>query len=375
MIWLGNVYLKLRAYSIAEVYLRGVQANNLALATCLAYQGNTQKCPEAIALCKELLLNLEPCDHADLMFMLAKALINNQQFDAAQKAIDKLISLDAMKANLVLAEMHRVEGNTEISLNVLLAEPYESCEYYLQLGQSYFVSKMYAESLVNLLKATKLEPYNCDCFYWLGCLYAATGDQTRATKCLEKCVNLHPQHENGVVKLSGIYRETQDFPSNLNILQNAVHAIPGGHVASAKWIWILLGFHYLTGCEYNEAIASFRTALRYDSNDTASWEGLADSYLQRGSLNSALRVYQKISELDDSNRYPKLQVANLKCTLRLHREAVDCYAELLALYPDFVPALKGIAEAHLGLSYHYFSNRLLGRSKDHAEQAVRYLTK
>lgn len=366
----------MNAFSIAEVYLRAIKIKDLQLAKCLAHQSNSDKCTEAIAICNELLLQAESDEHADIIYIHCKALINDRQFDALQKNIDKLSHLgDVQKACLLLAQKHQAEDNTEMSVKLLLESPYETCEYYLELGKSYFNCKMYAESLGNLLKATKLEPCNSDCFYWLGALYSATGDQTRATKCLEKCVNLHPQHENGVVMLSGIYRETQNFTSNHRILQQAVHAISGGAVASAKWIWILLGFHYLTSCEFNEAIASFRTALRYDANDIASWEGLADSYLQRGSLNSAMRVYQKITELDASNVYSKLQVANVKCTLRLHKEAVECYEELLVKYPDFLPALKGNAEAHLGLCNHYSSMCLVGRSKDHAEQAVKYLTK
>lgn len=240
----------------------------------------------------------------------------------------------------------------------------------MDLGQIYFEQECYQEALNSILKATKLDPFNCHCYYWLGKIYFTNDEQSKAIKCLEKCVFLHPQHEQAVFLLSAIYREKSDWNANSNLLELAVNAVPG---AQCNWARIQLGFHNLGLQYFNEAINSFRMALRSDVNNISSWEGLADAYLQRGSFNSALKVYQKISELDAGNPYPKLQVANIRTTLRLYKEAITSYEELLSDNPKYFPALKGIAEAHLGLCYNYLSQRLIGRSRDHAVNAVKYL--
>lgn len=42
------------------------------------------------------------------------------------------------------------------------------------------------------------------------------------------------------------------------------------------------------------------------------WESLGDAYAERGSYNSAIRVFQKILEMQPDNLYAQLQVALMK---------------------------------------------------------------
>lgn len=74
----------------------------------------------------------------------------------------------------------------------------------------------------------------------------------------------------------------------------------------------MISFHKFLMCFFSKAIDSFRSALRFDISDILCWEGLADAYYQRGSFNSAMKVYQKIIELDPENEYSRLQVGVVK---------------------------------------------------------------
>lgn len=303
-------------------------------------------------------------------------MIKKGDFVVAEKTIQKLIASGQKEAaNMLLAVSYRAQKLNEDSVKLLIDIHSESCDYFLQLGQSQYSFNQPKAALDSLRKAAKLEPNNSHCFYWLGRVYYDLNDHNLATKCLEKSCFLNPHHREAVTLLSGIYRGVRNFTANNTILQNAAHPIPGFTSAAENWVGVLLGFHHLALKEFNEAIASFRAALRSDADNIASWEGLADAYLERGSLNSALRVYQKITELDSQNSYPKLQVANVKCKLRMHREAVESFTELLAEHPKLVPGLKGMAESHMGISNHCMSQRLLARSKYHAGEAVKYLTR
>lgn len=296
-------------------------------------------------------------------------LIGNQE--SAMKIIEELRSTKSLQYDILLAKKYQLEGNLDKAIAHLNASnDNNQSDHHLLLGQYYFTDKKYELALTHFLKATKMEPFNSNCFFWLGKLYLTINDQIRGQKCFEKCVYLYPQHQQGVTLLSAMYRQSMNFDANNTLLQSAANAIPG---QQCKWAKIQLGFHYLALKRFNDAITAFRMALREDSDDLSCWEGLADAYFQRGSYSSALKVYQKISELDPVNLYPKLQVANIKTTLKFHKEAVVCYDELLKDHPDFVPALAGMAEAHLGLCHYYQPQRLLGRCKTHAEEAVKYL--
>lgn len=255
-------------------------------------------------------------------------------------------------------------------IELLEVSPFDTCNYYLLLSQCSFQLNRYTDALHAALRATKLEPYNADCFYWLGKIYHANGDLERACKCFEKSVYLNPQHEQSVILLSTIYRQQCEWDQNAKILQNAAQAIP---TVFCKWAELQLGFHHLAQNQYNEAISAFRAVLRTELKNFAAWEGLADSYTKRGSFSSALKVYQKICELSEDNVYAQLQVATIKTILQMYEDAIGTYNELLAKHPNYLPALKGAADAHLGIANKFLEQRLIGRCRDHAEEAVKHL--
>lgn len=293
------------------------------------------------------------------------------EVELAQQKIEELAGSKQRYINLRAYKL-QCEENFEAALELLKSSESHNASYYLQLGQTLFSLKQYEGALIEFLKATKLEPYNSDCFHWLGKVYLLNGDSDRARKCFEKSIFLNPQHEQSVILLSAIYRQSAEWDLNAKILQTAAQAIPN---TPCKWAELQLGFHHLAQNNFDDAIIAFRAVLRMDPNNFSSWEGLADAYMKRGSFNSALKVYQKICELNADNAYPKLQVANIRTTLKLFREAIASYEELLNDSPDYLPALKGIADAHLGIARQYSEERLIGRSKVHAEDAIRYLIK
>lgn len=227
------------------------------------------------------------------------------------------------------------------------------------------------------MNAAKVEPYNSQCFYWLGKAILDTSTSgDRAAKCLEKCVHLNARHETATILLSQLYRETSNTTANETILGRATADAVPGVVGPCAWVYPLLGAHYMTVGKYNEAVSAYRTALRERSDDIASWEKLADAYRQRGSLNSALKVYQKCLEMDsEQSQYARLQVASVKTVLGQHGEAVDEFEELLRENGAFVPGLKGMAEAHMGLAKHNLEQKLFGRSRHHLGQVVHYVTR
>lgn len=306
-----------------------------------------------------------------LILPRCRALIKQANFAEASNVIAELppdsqqsIALNAFK----LQCQHKYDEAAEI----LSTNHFDSSDYCLQCGQCYFAQGKYAESLQEVLKATKFEPHNAECFHWLGKIYLLHDDVDRARKCLEKCVFLSPQNEQSVVLLGEIYHQLAEWELNAKILQQAAQAIPN---TPCKWAELQLGFHHLEQNKFEEAIVAFRAVLRTDASNFPSWEGLADAYMKRGSYSSALKVYRKICELTDDNVYPRLQVANIQTILKFYKEAIESYDELLHDQPDYVPALKGAAEAHFYYAREIFEEHLVGRCKEHIQRAIPHLVR
>lgn len=312
---LAHAYLEVGAYALAEdtfrILLDKSDRIDIGLCKSIVFQGDKSKMTEAIQLCKPLIPKVAGNEQIEMLSFLARALIFNDQLNAAEQTILKIKSLegeDNLQSTILLALKSRITRSVDEILPILKSKSYNNCLYYLELGQINYILECYEDALVAFLKATKLEPYNAACFFWLAKIYEINNDETRMRKCLEKSLSLNIQNKAGVIMLSKIYRKNHEFDVNKMLLENLVNICSKNEKG---WAWRQLGLNYLTASNYNDAINAFRFTLRYDASDVASWEGLADSYLARGSYSSAMKVYQKAIELNSGNLYAQLQVAKI----------------------------------------------------------------
>lgn len=103
------------------------------------------------------------------------------------------------------------------------------------------------------------------------------------------------------------------------------------------------------------------------------WESLGDAYAERGSYNSAIRVFEKILEMQPDNLYAKLQIAITKTTIRMFNEAINDFEDLLTQKENYLPGLKGAAEAHIGMANNLKTQYRFGRAKYHLQKAINML--
>lgn len=361
---LAATHKKLRAYLLAELTLRQLKDTSIDLAECLIEQQLNDKLNEALSICEE---NYKSTKDENCIVLITKAHIYLRNFESAEKSISRLQSMNIETA-LLQAMLHRFKHEPSAALEVL--KLFESHEAFLELGRINFDLKNYDESLINILKATKMDTHNSECFYWLGKIYISINDETRSKKCFEKCLNLNPQNERAIAILSAVYRKNKEWDQNLVLLENSVKSVDGAHQKAA---FFQLGLHHLAQRNYDDSITAFRSTLKYDTNNVECWEGLADAYLARGSYTSAQKVFEKSVQLNPENSYAKLQIARIKYILQQYQESIADYEKLLKQIPDYLPALKGIAESHIGRAHYLHQNHRSGRARNHCQEALHYL--
>uniref|UniRef100_A0A182SEK3 Uncharacterized protein n=1 Tax=Anopheles maculatus TaxID=74869 RepID=A0A182SEK3_9DIPT len=366
---LAEIYFRRKAYGLAENLYRNMRVTNRNYAIALMEDASEEKLREATACFATLYENDRS---AELLFYWCKACLLLGDLATANRRMEELeqAGIEAERLDYLLALREKLAGNVDRSIELLSRhETHSDC--LLELSNVLAgVDGKQEESFLAALKATKLDPTNAACFYRLGKLYLAQGDSLRARKCLEKGNHLSPAARNTVIHLSGLYRKFGEWDANAALLSTTFTLCSG-----AAWAQLLLGLHHLNRQEYDEAIGAFRTVLRYEVDNEAAWEGLADAYLGRGSYSSALKLFEKITERNPTNPYPVLQLANIKNTVKLHSEGLLLFEQLLAQHEDYFPAIKGIADSHMGLCFYSLSQRLVGRSRDHAQLCVEYLTR
>ncbi|XP_052869368.1 tetratricopeptide repeat protein 37 [Anopheles cruzii] len=372
MALLAEIYFRQKAYGLAESLYRDMKLTNRNYAiSLLDDSGSEDKLREADACFATLATEGDRSEELLFHWCKAQLLLGNvPEADGKLTELEAIEGVASDRIDYLRALRAKREGNLPEAIRLL--SPHETssnCQLELStvLGE---VKGREEESFFAALKATKLDPNNGECFYRLAKLYLQRGDRLRARKCLEKSVHLSPTARNAVILLSGLYRGEGEWDANAALLSTTFAVCSG-----AAWAQLQLGLHHLGRQKYDDAIGAFRTVLRYDVNSETAWEGLADAYLGRGSYTSAMKVFEKITERDPHNPYPLLQLANIKNSLKLHKEGLSLFEQLLAEHGDYFPAIKGIADSHMGLCFYRQSQRLIGRSRDHAQACVDYLTK
>ncbi|XP_065092594.1 tetratricopeptide repeat protein 37 [Ochlerotatus camptorhynchus] len=367
---LAEIYCCQKAYGLAENIYRRMKIVNENFFVTLIEDGDQEKLKEAHSISDNVLKGNNSSEmlfyDTKLKLLLGHMENHDDQFEKLKTANMSIAKLDYLNALRFIMEGRKTEAQE------ILQKHEDDCECLLELTNIYYSNSNVEQSFVSALRATKLQPNNAKCFYWLGKLYVHNADTTRARKCLEKCVSLNPSHKEAIILLSSLYRTLSEWEANHKLLQNTVSLVGG---SGSAWAQLQLGLHHLGQQSYDEAIAAFRTVIRYDVDNITSWEGLADAYMGRGSFTSAMKVFEKTAELKPDNPYPKLQLANIKNILKQHRDAIPLFEELLASNDKYFPAVKGIAEAHAGLCYYHLGQRLVGKSRDHAQSCVDFLTR
>lgn len=367
---LAEIYCLQKAYGLAESIYRQLKIVNANYFIALIENGDPEKLKEASSISAKV---FEDQNSSELSYyqLKLKILLNTVDNFEDEVAALKSTGLASAKHDYLTA-LHLTRQNRILEAQTILQNHENDCDCLLELARIYYINLDIEKSFVSALKATKLEPGNANCFYWLGKLYIHNSDTVRARKCLEKSVSLNPSHKEAIILLSSLYRTLSEWDANHQLLQSTVSLVNGN---GSSWAHLQLGLHHLGRQSYDDSIAAFRTVIRYEVDNITAWEGLADAYMGRGSYTSAMKVFEKTAELKPDNPYPKLQLANIKNVLKQHRDAIPLFVELLTSNDKYFPALKGMAEAHAGLCYHYLGNRLLGRSREHAQNCVDYLTR
>ncbi|KAJ2521903.1 Superkiller protein 3 [Coemansia sp. RSA 2049] len=165
---------------------------------------------------------------------------------------------------------------------------------YWQMGEKWQEDKQYAYT--SWIKAARIDSNISDVFSGLGKWYQLYGrDDDRAQKCFRKALDLDITNSGAGRLLAEMYlKEGKD-----DVCEELLDQVTSSQ-QNQKWAWQFLGSLRLRQENHEQAIIAFRSALGLGREDCLCWEGLCEAYIGIGRLNTAVRVSQKIVELDPS---------------------------------------------------------------------------
>ncbi|PRP83581.1 tetratricopeptide repeat protein 37-like [Planoprotostelium fungivorum] len=211
---------------------------------------------------------------------------------------------------------------------------------YYSLGGEYVRDKNLCHK--HLLLSAQLNPNFSGNFSYLGHFYRDGGDVDKAKRCYQKAFSLNPLDTEAGISLADLYIENKQTSLAVNLYRTIT-----SKSARVKWAWLRLAIYQLTQAEHDDAVVSFQAALREDSQDAISWQGLAETYRRQGKVVAALKAFTRAVEINPSLDYSQYQVASLQKLLGQSHESLNQFKNALQVHPNYLPALKGLGEAHL----------------------------
>ncbi|XP_076257912.1 tetratricopeptide repeat protein 37 isoform X2 [Rhynchophorus ferrugineus] len=299
------------------------------------------------------------------LFYLALSHISLENYLEADKLIFDISNQE--QACILKVKMYKKKEMYTTAIDFMKKYSFNSAEWWMELGTLYWNVNEYERSRDPFLKAAKCNPDSYQSFYWLGQYYSKFNQIDKARRCFEKAFRINSESSEVGSELSKVYRKLKNWDANLNLLTSLSKDVINKR---NSWAWFQLGLTYFDQGDTENSIKYLRMAVRFNPDNVQYWESLADAYFTRGSFKSALKCYEKASVMSDNSLYTSLQVANIKKILGEYLEAQISFENILQLNTEYIPALKGLAEAALCQARIFYKDERLERAWEYAQMAA-----
>lgn len=273
----------------------------------------------------------------------------------AESWLRRAVAIDPSStgAHMLLAYILWGKGNREDALSflnkVLDLEREGSAEWYFALGEKRRVSMDWDGAFDAYQKAVQLDPSSSKYWYRAGlALYRSGGTIDEVMHFLGKAIETDPQNistylvvgdiylaqanyseaERWYLKVEEVSAESEYAPLFLGKSALARGALEDAHKHLTQAltrnrhnadVHYYLGLYYKAKGNLREAAAELETAVQL-SPATGYYLGLAETYQQIGDYLKALRIYQRMLEIDPDNATAREQIDLLEALLQPHEE-------------------------------------------------------
>lgn len=260
-------------------------------------EGNTD---EVIEQAKSLLtveLN-DPVTH----FVLGAAYKKNGLFDDATREFKSAIGLEKnmFQGYIQLAYIYLHQGKKEEAVNILNKamnlSSNLSADVSLLLGAIYTQDKQYEKAIKIYRQILWQYPDNQEAWYQMGMVNERLEHINKSADCFYKCIKLNPKHANAYNYIGYMYAERKiRLNDAVKLIHKALEIEPenGAFLDS-------LGWTYYQQNNLEEALNNLERAYKLMSNDPTVTGHLADIYQAMGKNDDAIRLRNKIKELNSN---------------------------------------------------------------------------
>ena len=257
----------------------------------------------------------------------------------------------------------RIRGGALHSLKMAVKADPGSLYLRLELAELLLKLHQIDEAQIHAETALELDPGNRRARRLLAAAYTLTGDKERAVKQYEELIAEDPDNSEALFYLVALYAETLEYEKALDLLKDYRQKHPddvlapyyqGKIYAELKLYgeaeryfkealeiepemadaWLNLGLIYEFTERREEAVAAYRKLLEIDGGDRQALERLGQLLVGDGSLDAALKIFQRLKEQGEVPASINVKIALIYFQQGKYQQAADILQELHTEFPE-----------------------------------------
>lgn len=280
-------------------------------------------------------------DNAALYYERGVLLHKIEQDSLALNDFKKAVSLDSSKAEYFSAigelmfEHKDISGSTVWFEKALKLNP-KDVKAQLKLAKLFVYIKQYTTAFTHINTVLRQDVYNPEAYFLKGMIYKDLKDTAKAISSFQTAIQVAPDYKDAMVQLGQAYALKGDAIA-LTYYNNAFKLD-----TTDVYPLFARGVFYQDKKEYELAKAEYRNALLHNRNYLDAYLNTGYILMQQDSLDKALRQYDIITKLDQTNAEGYYNRGLCYELMGKKQEAIADYKQALVFAEEYILPKEGL---------------------------------
>jgi len=273
----------------------------------------------------------------------AKYYLANRSFDEGLADMGRVMNLDSTKAEyfLTLSDLYfsvNQSGNAKVALEKAITLDPKNTDAILKLAELYLYVNKSDKSIEYINQALKIDQYNAKAYFMKGMNYKDLKDTAKAISSMQTAVEQDQQYYNAYMQL-GILCAGKRDPIAVDYYRNALRIQPKSVEA-----WYALGKYYQDVQDWNNAIGTYTTLLKFDNNKNAMYNLGVINLLELKAYNKALEYFTGAINVDP--KYVEAYYGRGVCYQQMKdpKKAAAEFETCLSINAEYEPARRSLSQ-------------------------------
>lgn len=206
----------------------------------------------------------------------------------------------------------------------------------------------------------------------LGDIYSSYfKDTNRAFKCYYKAFELDSGDTVAARYITEFYCDSTDWSSASQICERLIKEEKATNVLrKVNWPYRVMGISFIEKQMAAESIEWFQSAIRVESQDVESWVGLGQAYLECGRIEAAIKVFEKVLNLDESHAFGRYFYAKALAEIGEFEQSIPLLKDLCLEIPEDETVRLIFAEQLVNYAYDLYGEGYLMKSSAMTVDAI-----